>query len=1291
MTVDTPPVTAHSVRMSRSSLNSSNGSDTPFHNSAAISNGDEYDSDGSNFAPPTPTTLSASIPPELAGAIPLLDRFQVEGFLRSMQKQIQSAGKRGFFSKRSVGPNFREKFTLEDMLCFQKDPIPTSLLKINNDLVSRSIKLFQIILKYMGVDSSDKVNPLNLEGRIELIGKIYKQTLKRSELRDEVFAQISKQTRNNPDRQCLIRAWELMYLCASSMPPSKDIGGYLSEYVHYVAHGMNTDPEVQVLALNTWNALKRSVKAGPRHIIPAREEIEALLTGRKLTTIVFFLDETFEEITYDMATTVADAVEELAGIIKLSAYPSFSLFECRKVVTGSKAPDPGNEEYIGLDDNKYIGDLLAEFKEAKERSKGEILHCKLSFKKRLFRESDEAITDPMFVQLSYVQLQHDYIFGNYPVGRDDAAQLSALQILVEIGFVSNPESCTDWTSLLERFLPRQIAITRAKRDWELDILSRFHVMEHFSKDDARQQFLRILKTLPYGNSVFFSVRKIDDPIGLLPGRIILGINKRGVHFFRPVPKEYLHSAELRDIMQFGSSNTAVFFKMRVAGVLHIFQFETKQGEEICVALQTHINDVMLRRYSKARSVASGSIQGDFPEAAKPPSVDVYEKRVKELSKTVEESQRNADRLLEELHAKQKQEKEIQEELDELKDSLQSEKENLKQVICDCDKLRTLCDEKDSALKSALLEKSTMEAKLVKLGNQNNSSSENSSKKESLLGSNNQDGESGIVWGRLRNHASNSQPSNKLLEELKARTEELHAAEETAKRLANEKLLLEQKVVRLEKKKIEEIEVLERNFEQERKALRLCISELEKKLEGTTEELSIAESALTMRNAELDTLQTNLGELEELREMKEDIDRKNEQAAAILKKQGAQLVELEALYKEEQVLRKRYFNTIEDMKGKIRVYCRLRPLSEKEIAYKERNILTSIDEFTVEHPWKDDKPKQHLYDHVFDSGASQEDVFEDTKYLVQSAVDGYNVCIFAYGQTGSGKTFTIYGSEGNPGLTPRATSELFKVLRRDSNKFSFSLKAYIVELYQDTLVDLLLPKNAKRMKLEIKKDSKGMVSVENVTVVPISNYEDLRSIILRGSEQRHTSGTQMNEESSRSHLILSIVIESTNLQTQSLSRGKLSFVDLAGSERVKKSGSSGNQLKEAQSINKSLSALGDVIGALSSEGQHIPYRNHKLTMLMSDSLGGNAKTLMFVNVSPAESNLDETHNSLMYASRVRSIVNDPSKNVSSKEVIRLKKIVAYWKEQAGKRGDNEELEEIQEERPMSSKTDNRHTM
>ncbi|PKU80731.1 Kinesin-like calmodulin-binding protein like [Dendrobium catenatum] len=317
---DILPKTSESVRMDQNPFSSSNGTTVPSQNSASNVDGDVYDCDDSYFVLPNSNRLSMSLPAELAGAIPLIDRFQVENFLRAMQKQINSAGKRVFFSRKSIGPAVNEKFTLEDMLCFQKDPIPTSLLKINSDLVSRSVKIFQMILKYMGIDSSDKLTFLSLDERIELITKLYKQTLKRSELRDEFFAQISKQTRNNPDRSCLVKAWELMYLFSSSMPPSMDIGAYLSEYVHNVVQGVKTDPEVQILALNTLNSLKRSVKAGPRLTIPAREEIEALLIGKKLTTIVFFLDETFEEITYDMTTTVGDAVQVLACNIICGRY-----------------------------------------------------------------------------------------------------------------------------------------------------------------------------------------------------------------------------------------------------------------------------------------------------------------------------------------------------------------------------------------------------------------------------------------------------------------------------------------------------------------------------------------------------------------------------------------------------------------------------------------------------------------------------------------------------------------------------------------------------------------------------------------------------------------------------------------------------------------------------------------------------------------------------------------------------------------------------------------------------------
>ncbi|BBN18600.1 protein MpZWICHEL [Marchantia polymorpha subsp. ruderalis] len=1313
----TPDVSAQYGVSKRSSLSSNDS--TPVHPRAAgvSGNDDDYDSDG-DFASsksrhssysgeansqgsngvetdgmkdvsngdPRVSSISTTLVPELAGAASILDKFQVEAFLRLMQKQLQAGGKRSFFGKRAVAPAGKEKYTVEDMLCFQREPIPTSLLKMNSDLMSRAVKLFGVVLKYTGADASATSTPPTAQEQIDLILKIYKHTLKRQELRDEMFAQLSKQTRNNSDKPSLLKAWELMYLCASAMPPGKELGAYLSEYVHEVANAASGDPDVQAMANNTWNALKRSVKGGPRRISPAQEEIEALLAGRKLTTIAFFLDETFEEISYDMTTTIADAVEELAGIIKLTSYNTFSLFECRKAVTGSKAIDNGNEEHISLDDNKYVGDIVAEFKATKERNKAEVVQCKLLFKKRLFRESDEAITEPMFVQLSYVQSQHDYMLGNYPVGRDDAAQLAALQILAELGNVSSPETGMDWSQLVDRVLPKQVAVTRAKRDWEPDILNRYRAMAHLSKDDARQQLLRILRSLPYGNSVFFSVRKIEDPIGLLPGRIILGINKRGVHFFRPVPKEYLHSAELRDIMQFGSSNTAVFFKMRVAGVLHIFQFETKQGEDICVALQTHINDVMLRRYSRTRNIANGSVPNG-PEAAvpsaKPPGIEVYEKHVQEITKLLEESQKKIDQLMEELRTREKKEKDMLEELATLKDKLRAEEQARAELLDEKEQIVLKLAEAETNLQTAMAEK----AEIAETGASGLESDSTPTKRGSRLSSMSRRDRDLPPAGKDQSAHIRSLENQvkELRNDLRMKTEELRKSDQQAKTLAKEKQLLEQKIIRLEQNKTNETKALEDKFEQERHELRDRLSDMEKKLQERTQQLGEAESMLTARSVEFEALTASNKELDELREMKEDIDRKNEQTAAIVKRQADQIIELEGLYKEEQVLRKRFFNMMEDMKGKIRVYARWRPLSDKEIREKQKTIVLRPDEFTIEHPWKDER-KQHQFDHVFDETTTQEQIFEDTKYLVQSAIDGYNVCIFAYGQTGSGKTFTIYGSDQNPGITPRATREVFNILKRDANKFSFSVKVYMLEIYQDSLVDLLVngggKNGAKPRKLEIKKDSKGMVVVEGATLITVATFEELETILQEGTKRRHVSGTHMNTESSRSHLILSMIIESTNLQTQVLVKGKLSFVDLAGSERVKKSGSSGEQLKEAQSINKSLSALGDVISALATEEAHIPYRNHKLTMLMSDSLGGNAKTLMFVNISPAESNIDETYNSLCYATRVRSIINDASKNLTTKEILKLKKQITYWKEQAGKKPEEDELEEVSQERGNS---------
>jgi hypothetical protein len=354
-------------------------------------------------------------------------------------------------------------------------------------------------------------------------------------------------------------------------------------------------------------------------------------------------------------------------------------------------------------------------------------------------------------------------------------------------------------------------------------------------------------------------------------------------------------------------------------------------------------------------------------------------------------------------------------------------------------------------------------------------------------------------------------------------------------------------------------------------------------------------------------------------------------------------------------RKLLHNQLEDLKGKIRVFCRVRPMSRSEVERACTNVLTISDDFTIHCETRSGQVKPFMYDSVFGPSSTQEQVFEDTTRLIQSAVDGYNVCIFAYGQTGSGKTYTIQGTPDNPGVTPRAMHEMFGVLQRLPEHYDWKVTCYMVELYLDVLVDLFLAKEqrAGAPTINIKKDAKGMVILPEATIKEVFSPEEILARYDEGTLQRHTEKTKMNDTSSRSHLVFGIFIDVTNNQTNQRTVGKLSLVDLAGSERVSKTDATAERLKEGRAINKSLSALGDVIAALSAGESHIPYRNHKLTMLMSDSLGGTAKTLMFVNVSPASYNREETNMSLYYAARVKLITNDPTKNVESREMSKVK--------------------------------------
>jgi hypothetical protein len=361
--------------------------------------------------------------------------------------------------------------------------------------------------------------------------------------------------------------------------------------------------------------------------------------------------------------------------------------------------------------------------------------------------------------------------------------------------------------------------------------------------------------------------------------------------------------------------------------------------------------------------------------------------------------------------------------------------------------------------------------------------------------------------------------------------------------------------------------------------------------------------------------------------------KDKLAAAITEALGAGVPEADL--KEAEARRKKLHNTIEDIKGSIRVFCRIRPLSSKEKEQGDTKVTKGVDAMTLQI----EPGTKYGFDSVFLPG-TQDEVFNDCKDLVQSAVDGYNVTIFAYGQTGAGKTFTMYGVKGQEGVAPRTIHELYRVMDEGKSRFTYTVMGSMLELYRNDLVDLLSKGSAaaSKGKLNVKTDKAGAVVVENLTEEACDSPEDLSALLERGNEQRTVAATEMNSESSRSHLVLMIKVVSVNKETKEQLRGKILIVDLAGSERLKKSGVTADGEKEAIEINKSLTALGDVIEGLTKKQKVIPYRNHKLTQLMQDSLGGTAKTLMFVNCSPASSNLDETTMSLKYATRAKTITN-----------------------------------------------------
>jgi hypothetical protein len=332
------------------------------------------------------------------------------------------------------------------------------------------------------------------------------------------------------------------------------------------------------------------------------------------------------------------------------------------------------------------------------------------------------------------------------------------------------------------------------------------------------------------------------------------------------------------------------------------------------------------------------------------------------------------------------------------------------------------------------------------------------------------------------------------------------------------------------------------------------AELAGKLEAAEAELTKLQKQGAGASKELESLREQAQQLAIVQAHEAELDER-------LNSQTVEMNQLETRYKEQVTLRKKYYNMIEDMKGKIRVYARCRPMAKYEIEKECQPVVSFPDEYTVELKMEKGPPRQFAWDCAFTPASTQEETYEETAALIQSAIDGYNVCVFAYGQTGSGKTFTMVGAPGMEGILPRAMREIYEKKAEMAAEYDMNVKCYMLELYNDQLLDLLVSKadknaakqanHGKEEQLQIKKDAKGMIFVPGSTVVDCPELSDLEHCWELGEKSRHVGATKMNAGSSRSHLIVSMLLETTNKQTGKSAVGKLSLIDLAGSERAGK--------------------------------------------------------------------------------------------------------------------------------------------
>ncbi|KAL1256332.1 hypothetical protein QQF64_011877 [Cirrhinus molitorella] len=497
----------------------------------------------------------------------------------------------------------------------------------------------------------------------------------------------------------------------------------------------------------------------------------------------------------------------------------------------------------------------------------------------------------------------------------------------------------------------------------------------------------------------------------------------------------------------------------------------------------------------------------------------------------------------------------------------------------------------------------------------------------------------LMEAQTRNQALQEQLSvqRQLLRELE---QQLHESQRTSSQLRQQILVYEGEMERAQGQLEAEMQSLE---EEKNRVIEEAFIRAESEMKAVHENLAgVRMNLLTLQPA----LRTLTCDYNCLKRQVQDFPYMLEKAITEAKQEICQVIgevssanqELLRKYKREMNLRKKCHNELVRLKGNIRVLCRVRPICAGETdAADTKNIVTfDPEDDAVLYLSNKGKLMTFELDKVFSTQATQEEVFQEVQSLVTSCIDGFNVCIFAYGQTGSGKTYTMEGVPEDPGINQRALRLLFSEVSEKKPDWDYKITVSMVEIYNETLRNLLGDNPNEKLDIKMCPDGSGQLYVPGLTEFTVESVEDINKVFDLGHMNRATACTNLNEHSSRSHALLIVTVAGFNSSTGHRTSGKLNLVDLAGSERIAKSGAEGSRLREAQCINKSLSALGDVINSLRSKHSHVPFRNSRLTYLLQDSLSGDSKTLMMVQVSPLENNVSESVCSLKFAQRVRTV-------------------------------------------------------